>query len=328
MDLVLMNQSQTTSEVITQLMEMNKEGPLYLNALMRGYLRTIEVLVQELSKTSFDLFEDFGDQRKQGEIIQSILERLYDDDDEVIDLTDELIDLTAGGSKTVDETKQMLQGSYDKKDTHKTINGKWVLDEELSNKWGKVYVNEDSKEISVVHRGTTSAKDWLNNANYAIGTYKMTDRYKTGKKLQESALKKYKGYEVDTLGHSQGAILARDLGKDSKNVITVNPAYLGESQAKNDTSVRSSGDVVSAAKVPMNALQSILNPKKTKKKNVTVNTGSWNPLTNHSVDATLDQLDPNKVIGGFKIPKKYKVDANMLKKYSQFYFSSLSSFLM
>ena len=324
MDLVLSNPTKSTPEIIKEVMEMYKNGPLYVTALIRGYVRQLEILIQRLTKIKdFSLTEGIYGGYNTAEktaLVAKVLEDLQTidiDDDDDDDDDDEVIDLTpaAGGSKTVDETKQMLQGSYDKKDTHKTINGKWVLDEELSNKWGKVYVNEDSKEISVVHRGTTSAKDWLNNANYAIGTYKMTDRYKTGKKLQESALKKYKGYEVDTLGHSQGAILARDLGKDSKNVITVNPAYLGESQAKNDTSVRSSGDVVSAAKVPMNALQSILNPKKTKKKNVTVNTGSWNPLTNHSVDATLDQLDPNKVIGGFKIPKKYKVDANMLKKY-------------
>ena len=60
--------------------------------------------------------------------------------------------------------------------------------------------------------------DRLNNIVYASrsNAYKMTPRYKRAKAVQDAVHKKYKNYEINTLGHSQGGLLSHLLGKQSK----------------------------------------------------------------------------------------------------------------
>ena len=50
-----------------------------------------------------------------------------------------------GGSLKVNEIKEFLQSSYDV-DAPKNLLG-YVLDEDLSNLYGKVYVNDDMKKV-------------------------------------------------------------------------------------------------------------------------------------------------------------------------------------
>lgn len=145
------------------------------------------------------------------------------------------------------KVKKFIEASYaDKPDA--VING-YKLDKDLSNKTAKTYFNKNRGEAVVVHRGTQGARDWLNNAAYALGgaeAYKHTSRFRRSENIQNKAQEKYGKQNIVTIGHSQGGLLARELGKNTKQIISVNPAYLGEKHPKNETVIRSSSDVVSS----------------------------------------------------------------------------------
>lgn len=191
-----------------------------------------------------------------------------------------------GASLNNVELKQMLKASYNEKPPD-YIEG-WQLDPVLSNETAKVYFNPENNFAVVSHRGTKGLKDWKNNLAYAFGNYKSTDRYKKGKEVQKQVFEKYGKDNTITVGHSQGSILAHSLGKEGKEVINVNPANKFERPNKNEINIRSSGDVIS-----MNtALNNVLYPNLSKR-DITINTGSVNPLKNHDLDI-LDNVKKKK----------------------------------
>ena len=111
--------------------------------------------------------------------------------------------------------KTLLNASYDNK-TDKV--GEFLLDKDISSKTSKVYVNPNTGQSVVAHRGTSEISDWLNNAVYAYGgkkAYQYTPRYKDAERLQHQAEVKYGKSKVSTVGHSQGGLQAELLGKDS-----------------------------------------------------------------------------------------------------------------
>ena len=155
----------------------------------------------------------------------------------------------------------------------------WRKDKELSTNQNKVFVGPSGQAV-VSHRGTSgTAQDWANNAIYGLAgetAYKMTGRYRKAARVQAAAESKYG--KVITIGHSQGGLLAQQLGKDE--VITLNkatkPSYLLRSKRKKQTDVRSTGDVVS----------SMGNPSQ---KTVRIRARTSDPLTEHGTDV-LDAL--------------------------------------
>jgi hypothetical protein len=168
------------------------------------------------------------------------------------------------------------------------ING-YQIDPTISNDYGKVYHNKNTNHTIISHRGTSGASDWLNNGAYALGQYEKTNRYKTGKAIQDQAELKYGSQNTSTVGHSQGAILARKLGAKSKEIINVNPAYLGERPLQNEYTVRSSGDLVSRLYQPVALARRILYPNYSKKRDITIKSNRYfNPvnkiLKEHSAD--------------------------------------------
>lgn len=187
----------------------------------------------------------------------------------------------SGGKISIKHLQKFLDNSYSKKPQQNIDN--YLLDESLSNDTAKVYHDPQSGHAVITHRGTQGASDWLNNAAYATGLYKYTNRYKQGKKSQQAAENKYGKSNVSTLGHSQGSILARELGKDSKEIINVNPAYIKEKPHSNEYNIKSSRDVVSALK-PIHT------------KDIKIQAESYNPLTEHSYDI-LERLNPDQMIG-------------------------------
>ena len=201
-----------------------------------------------------------------------------------------------GGSLKVYEILEFLKASYQEK-PDKNILG-YTLDEKLSNLYGKVYFNRNLKKIIIIHRGTKEATDWLNNATYAVSSnaYKLTPRFKIAQKMYNDSLKKYKNYQFESLGHSQGALLARLLSDGSKNAIEVNPAYKNESLKDNEYIIRSSLDAVSALTIPTQFINSVLYPNFSKKHIITIPAKSKNPITEHKIDI-LNRLDPNMKIG-------------------------------
>ena len=82
--------------------------------------------------------------------------------------------------------------------------------------------------------GTTTADtDWFNNLFYVRGKYEYTPRFQRAMETYEKAVKKYGEKNISIAGHSQGAIPSRLLGKNAKEFITLNPAYMGESIPNN-----------------------------------------------------------------------------------------------
>lgn len=191
-----------------------------------------------------------------------------------------------GGAVAVKNIKSFIDESYNKKAKDKIDD--YELDKSLSGDYAKVYYNPNTKQAVVVHRGTQGASDWLNNVAYVIGAYKLTNRYKTGKEIQQKAEKKYGKSNVSTLGHSQGAMIASEVGKKSKEIIKLNPAYKGEKEGKNEYTIRSKSDVVSGVK-----------HFKPSDKTITIEADPkhrYNILNEHSSDI-LNRLDQEQMIG-------------------------------
>lgn len=171
--------------------------------------------------------------------------------------------------------------------------GDYMVDDELSNPTTQVYRNKNTDKVYIVHRSTKGASDWLNNLVYGLSPsmYKMTSRYKNAEATQNKAMDKYKGYDIDVLGHSQGAKLAEMVSRDNKNVknvITYNrPQGLIESmrsKPKNLHDIKTSFDPVS----PFVPLQ---RGNQTK----IIKSTTYNPLTEHAIDAIL--REPDQMIG-------------------------------
>jgi len=216
-----------------------------------------------------------------------------------------------GGKLKADEIKNFVNQSYE---TNPQSNiGDWVLDAELSNDNAKVYYNPKTNEAVVTHRGTQGASDWGNNVAYALGAYKFTDRYKQGKSVQDKTEKKYGKKNISTLGHSQGAILARELGGDTKEIINVNPAYSFEKPKKNEYNIRSENDVVSSAYAPVAKAREVLFPEYSKKHDIKIPSDSvTDVLGNHSADV-LDKLGDTEI--GQGAGRRTKMTREEAKKY-------------
>jgi len=207
--------------------------------------------------------------------------------------------LSRGGKLPVRQIKKFIEASYDVKNINKTIE-EYELDLKLSNKWGKVLYNKKLNKLVVVHRGTASNRDWLNNATIAIDVYELTDRFKTAKTLQTKAELKYPGSKVYTLGHSQSGQLTHKLGTNSSNVISLNPAYKLENQRNNEFVIRSSIDPVSVLKSPHNKAMEVLYPGWNREHNITIQATTNNLLKEHS-PAILDRLNGHMMIGRGKL---------------------------
>jgi hypothetical protein len=201
-----------------------------------------------------------------------------------------------GGSVDSGILHDVIKNTYDP-DSKDDVE-EYQLDQELSNEYGKVYNNPFTNHTIISHRGTQGISDWKNNAMYMTGLYNYTDRNKYGKELQNKTSDKYGNENLSTVGHSQGAILARNHGKDSFETINVNPAngFFPNSSNVNEYTVRSSGDLVSSPKTYSDTIKSVLFPKWSKSHNKTIKAKSFNPLAEHSSDV-LNRMDPKTKIG-------------------------------
>jgi len=206
-----------------------------------------------------------------------------------------------GGKLRASEVRNLLDASYQTEPAQNI--GDWVLDNGLSNEYAKVYYKPDGSAV-VAHRGTSGALDWGNNLAYALGNYENTDRYRQGKAIQDQAESKYGAKNISTLGHSQGSVLSRKLGANTKEIINVNPAYKGEVPLANEYNVRSSKDVVSSLYAPVSSVSRLLYPSYTKKHSITVPTDkSFDVLGNHSYDI-LNKLGDDYIGEGAGFKKK------------------------
>ena len=179
----------------------------------------------------------------------------------------------SGGELDVDTTQKVLKASYQKK--NEDMNG-YVVDKELSGQRVKVYHHPTENKTLVVHKGTASIQDWGTNLAMTFGI-KTGKRFKHAKKIQKQAEAKYKDSEKITLGHSLGAKIAEDVGKNE--VITLNKPTLpldiitGKKVKKNQTDVRTERDPVS-----------ILRGLQRGRKATVIKSKTFNPFEEHNVD--------------------------------------------
>lgn len=92
----------------------------------------------------------------------------------------------------------------------------YLVDNDLSNKRTLVAVNEKNKHVIVGYRGTvpTEGEDMFYNGLIGVGLQKRTKEYKKNKNVAEQAMAKYSDYNVETTGHSRGALDAYTIGQE------------------------------------------------------------------------------------------------------------------
>lgn len=165
--------------------------------------------------------------------------------------------------------------------------GKFVVDAKLSTPEVKVWVNHTKREVVVSNRGTQGSADWFNNAMAVADKYNLTPRYNRAKSIQKEVLKKYPKYKITNTGHSQGALITKRLNDAGMTdaVINVNPAVVGleRKPKKNETTIKSAGDVVSVF-------------HRKGKNDIIVKNKTNNPLTEHKTNIVA-RLDPKQVVG-------------------------------
>tara|TARA_R110000796_G_scaffold241056_1_gene362331 strand:+ start:194 stop:820 length:627 start_codon:yes stop_codon:yes gene_type:complete len=198
-----------------------------------------------------------------------------------------------GGKIQSNLLKQMLQSTY--KDNPQDNVGQYTLDKSLSNETVLTYVDPVKKEVKIAIRGTKGAVDWIPNLLYATktGLQRLTPRFTKAQKIVDNARKKYSGYTIEFLAHSQGSIHARDLAKNNESIVSVNPATKGE-YTPNEQVIRSSGDAVSALGVFPSWYKSLTKTNK----DITTAYNS-NPIAAHRLDI-LDELGETVVGAGMR----------------------------
>ena len=205
-----------------------------------------------------------------------------------------------GTGLKVNEIKECLQASYDEK-APKNLLG-YVLDEALSNLYGKVYVNEDIQKVILSFRGTgmeNLGTDWINNLVFLANStaYKLTPRFRTALKMYNESMKKYKNYKFELLGHSQSGVIVNNLCSNKvRNCISLNPAYKNANLKNNEYVIRSTGDLVSKLVAPKKIMNSVLYPKWSANHMINIEDKTGNPITEHKIDI-LDRLNTNMVVG-------------------------------
>jgi hypothetical protein len=147
--------------------------------------------------------------------------------------------------------RSFISSGYQPKHTEEI--DRYKLDKSLSTRTQQVFHNETTGEAVINHRGTAGMFDWFNNAAYMYGgeaLYKLTPRYQEAYYKQKQVEKKYGKENTITVGHSQGGLLSELVGKDSKEIITLNkatrPAFFPPKSHDNQTDIRSKCDIVSA----------------------------------------------------------------------------------
>ena len=213
-----------------------------------------------------------------------------------------------GGKVKASTVKKLLQNSYSDNQAHE-IDG-FIRDDELSGNRAQVYYNPATGEAHVIHRGTQGLADWKNNIAYAFNNFESTNRYKHAKKIQEQAENKYGARNINVIGHSQGSVLASKLGKNTKNVITIDrPVNLRDLLTKtsgdNTTDIRTKNDVVSYL-LPYQM-------KGHKSNLITIPSETRDPLYEHSTDR-LDKLQDQLIGHGIKKDKNYIVQSVIFDK--------------
>ena len=204
-----------------------------------------------------------------------------------------------GGAVSAKLTKDFIKASYEAT-PRQQIDG-FIYDPSVSATTARVYHNPTTGQTILTNRGTEGTmSDWGNNLAYTLGRHKNTKRFKEAEKVQKLAEAKYGASNISQISHSQGAIYGRELGKNVKEHISLNPAYKGEKENENEYVVKSELDPVSNA---YGALVNAVTPnwmkwfqKKKPTKETVIEAKTLNPVEEH-LAGVLDRLDPEHQLG-------------------------------
>ena len=206
--------------------------------------------------------------------------------------------MTKGSGLQANVVEHILQNGYRDKKVQREIVDGFYRDNDLSGNRVQVYQNPNTKQVIVSHRGTSGLLDWANNLSFINGVYKLTPRFRHAKDIQEKAEGKYgNDNEIYTMGHSQGAMLAKELGKKSREIIALDrPVLLRETlhekTPENLVDIRTKHDLVSGL-VPYQRRSS----SSTKNGElITIPSHSYDPIAEHHVNK-MDNLG-DKMLGG------------------------------
>ena len=147
-----------------------------------------------------------------------------------------------------DDLGDLLKASYlPEKDAQSLLEKKkYKIDSELSSPETKVFVNEANTPL-ILHRGTSTFKDVVDDGLLAIGLGKHGHRYKNARRLTKKVEDKYQK-PANAVGHSYGGWLSENSGATG-NILTYNKAVglgdIGRKTMNRQTDVRTKGDIVS-----------------------------------------------------------------------------------
>lgn len=175
------------------------------------------------------------------------------------------------------DLSKLLKETYRKGKGANEDVGDYKIDKELSTGRAKVYHNEKTGKVVVAHRGSTNLQDWKENLNYALGIEKKGKAYKKSKKVQEAAEKKYGTANLETIGHSKGALHAERLGQKGLVQTLNKPVNIRDTKrvvGANQIDYKSSRD-------PVSLLRGFQNRGE---KARVIRSTTYNPLTEHGLD--------------------------------------------
>jgi hypothetical protein len=191
-----------------------------------------------------------------------------------------------GGALEVKTLKALIENSY-KHDKNNI--GQFVL-QPMSTHETQVWADYYTHHLVIVFTGTYNTFDWANNAQYLIGNYKNTARFKNAERVFNLAVEKFPNFKVTLVGHSQGGVPEHLLNdKRVYEALFLNPAWTTERQLPNEYIVKSTRDPVSLL-------------VRHNKNNLFIPAKTSNPLHEHST-LILDDLPQSKLIGRGIHPK-------------------------
>lgn len=152
---------------------------------------------------------------------------------------------------STDRVKDLIQGSYMRNNGARDLGSKHglKLDDSLSNAENKVYVDKKGNP-TVAYAGSRKISDWLvSNPMLALGLEKYSPRFRRSEKVLTAVRKKY-NKPIAIYGHSLGGAISSSVGKGNDKIITVDGGVgwggIGRKIGSNETSIRTSNDIVSA----------------------------------------------------------------------------------
>ena len=116
----------------------------------------------------------------------------------------------------------LLSTTYKPKEEQQSIleKKKFKMDKDLSSDNTRVFYDEETEKPLIIHRGTQTFKDVVDDGLLAVGLGKYGFRYKNAQRITKKVEKKYQK-PADTVAHSYGGWLAENSGAKG-NITTYN----------------------------------------------------------------------------------------------------------